>query len=132
MGVTLDVFRTETDAEWFDAGRTIFAAGDVGKEMYVILEGEVELRIGTTVIETLGPGEPFGEMALIDHSPRAATAVARTRCRVATVSEKRFDFMVQQTPHFARQVMRVMAARLRKMDKRLLPDHPIVSGAIAE
>jgi CRP-like cAMP-binding protein len=86
--------------------------------MYVILEGEVELRIGGRVVETLGPGEPFGEMALIDHAPRIATATAKSDCRLVAVPEKRFLFLVQQTPYFALHVMRVMAERLRKMDLR--------------
>jgi CRP/FNR family transcriptional regulator, cyclic AMP receptor protein len=87
--------------------------------MYVVLEGQVEITIGPAVVETLGPGEPFGEMALIDQAPRVATAIAKTPCKLAVLSEKRFLFMVQQTPHFALQIMKVMADRLRKMNARL-------------
>jgi CRP-like cAMP-binding protein len=86
--------------------------------MYVVVAGEVELRIGARIVETLGPGEPFGEMALVDHSPRVATVIAKTDCKLASIPEKRFLFMVQQTPQFALQIMRVMADRLRKMDAR--------------
>jgi len=118
MGVTLDMFRNETEGESFPAGHTIFSAGDPGSVMYVILEGEVELSINGSVVEILGPGEPFGEMALIEHAPRVATVTTRTACRLVVVSEKRFLFMVQQTPHFALQIMRVMAERLRKMNER--------------
>jgi CRP-like cAMP-binding protein len=71
------------------------------------------------VVETLGPGEPFGEMALIDQAPRVASATAKTQCTLAVISEKRFLFMVQTTPHFALQIMKVMADRLRKMNARL-------------
>jgi CRP-like cAMP-binding protein len=60
----------------------------------------------------------FGEMALIDSNPRAATAVASTACKLVPVSQKRFLFMVQQTPHFSLQIMKVIAERLRKMDAR--------------
>lgn len=118
MGVTLEMFRNESDGKSCLAGQTIFSEGDEGHAMYVVLEGEVELRIGGKVVETLGPGEPFGEMALIDHAPRVATATARTACRVLEVPEKRFLFMVQQTPFFALQIMRIMAERLRKMNSR--------------
>jgi CRP-like cAMP-binding protein len=118
MAVTLDLFRNETEGEAFRAGQTIFSAGEPGTAMYVILSGEIELRISDAIVETLGPGEPFGEMALVDHSPRVATAVAKTDCKLVVIPEKRFLFMVQQTPHFSLQIMRVMADRLRRMDAR--------------
>ena len=57
-------------------------------------------------------------MALIDHAPRVATVVARTPCKLVAITEKRFLFMVQQTPYFSLQIMRVMAERLRNMDAR--------------
>jgi len=117
MGITLELFRNETEAISFPAGHTIFSAGERGDAMYVVLEGEVELSINETVVQTLGPGEPFGEMALIDRAPRIATVVAKTACQLVAIPEKRFLFMVQQTPHFALQIMKVMAERLRKMDQ---------------
>jgi CRP-like cAMP-binding protein len=118
MGVTLELFRNEPDAVPFAAGATIFTAGDAGDAMYVVLDGEVDLHIRGGIVDTLGPGEPFGEMALVDRSPRIATAVAKTDCRLAIIPEKRFLFMVQQTPFFSLQIMRVMADRLRRMDAR--------------
>ena len=119
MGVKLDMFATEENPRACRAGETIFNAYDMGSEMYVVLEGEVELTIDSRVVETLGPGEPFGEMALIDQAPRTATAIAKTPCKLAVIPEKRFLFMVQQTPHFALQIMKVMADRLRKMNAQL-------------
>jgi CRP/FNR family transcriptional regulator, cyclic AMP receptor protein len=118
MGVKLDMF-SETNPRVCEAGEAIFQAYDMGAEMYVVLEGQVEIKIDSTVIETLGPGEPFGEMALIDQAPRTATAIAKTPCKLAVISEKRFLFMVAQTPHFALQIMKVMADRLRKMNARV-------------
>ncbi|HEU5100134.1 MAG TPA: Crp/Fnr family transcriptional regulator [Roseiflexaceae bacterium] len=61
-----------------------------------------------------GPGGIVGEMALIDDRPRSATAVAATDCRLVPIDERRFTFLVQQTPMFALAVMRVMAERLRR------------------
>jgi CRP/FNR family transcriptional regulator, cyclic AMP receptor protein len=58
-------------------------------------------------------------MALIDQAPRTATAIAKTPCKLAVISEKRFLFMVQTAPHFALQIMKVMADRLRKMNERV-------------
>jgi CRP/FNR family transcriptional regulator, cyclic AMP receptor protein len=59
-------------------------------------------------------------MALIDNSPRSASAVARTPCRLVAINRKRFIFMVQQTPNFSIHVMKVMAERLRRMDGLLV------------
>ena len=119
MSERLAVFATEENPRICEAGETIFQVYDMGSEMYVVIEGEVELRIGDNIVETLGAGEPFGEMALIDQAPRTATAVAKTACKLAVIPEKRFLFMVAQTPHFALQIMKVMADRLRKMNARV-------------
>jgi CRP-like cAMP-binding protein len=119
MGVKLNLFAVEENPRICDAGEVIFRAFDMGAEMYVVLEGEVELKIGSNVVESLGPGEPFGEMALIDQSPRVATATAKTACKLAVIPEKRFLFMVQTTPQFALQIMKVIADRLRKMNARV-------------
>jgi len=84
--------------------------------MYILKEGEVDILVHDKIVETIGPGEILGEMALIDQNPRSATAVARTNCQLVSIDEKRFTFLVQQTPYFAIEVMRVMARRLRQMD----------------
>jgi CRP/FNR family transcriptional regulator, cyclic AMP receptor protein len=119
MGVKLDMFAAEENPRVCEAGETIFQTFDMGWEMYVVLEGQVEISIDGKALEVLGPGEPFGEMALIDQEPRTATATAKTPVKLAVFPEKRFLFMVQQTPHFALQIMKVMADRLRKMNARL-------------
>ena len=58
----------------------------------------------------------MGEMALIDHGPRSATVTASTDCTLAEIDEKRFLFLVQQTPMFALSVMRLLSQRLRRMN----------------
>jgi CRP-like cAMP-binding protein len=85
--------------------------------MYLIRTGEVVIERGGKVIETLGPGGIFGEMALIDGSPRSATARVTTDCVVAPINEKTFLFLVHETPFFAIAVMRTLAERLRRMNE---------------
>jgi len=68
--------------------------------------GEVEVERDGKIVETLSGGGIFGEMALIDGSPRAATARAKTACEVAPITEKTFLFLVHETPFFAIAVMR--------------------------
>jgi CRP-like cAMP-binding protein len=85
--------------------------------MYAVKEGEVELVVDGSAVETVGPGGIFGEMALIEHDVRSATAIARTTCELVPIDERRFTFLVQQNPYFAMQVFRVMARRLRRMNQ---------------
>jgi CRP/FNR family transcriptional regulator, cyclic AMP receptor protein len=99
----------------FKPGEVIFAEGDdKGDKMYVIRSGEVEIERDGKVVEKLSRGGIFGEMALIDGSPRAATARAATPCEVAPITEKSFLFLVHETPFLAIAVMRTLAERLRR------------------
>jgi CRP/FNR family cyclic AMP-dependent transcriptional regulator len=115
-GLFLNAQRTEE----FPADAVIFSAGDAGEEMYGVVDGTVELRTGDDVLRTLGPDDVFGEMALVDRSPRSATALAKTDCVLAVIDQRRFLFLVQETPMFALQVMSAMASRLR--DKQGVED----------
>lgn len=96
------------------AGSVLFQPGEPGDVLYVVLSGELEIRIGGQVVETIGPGGIVGEMALIDNAPRSAAVNAASDAVVVPVNERRFLFLVQQTPFFALNVMRVMASRLRR------------------
>jgi CRP-like cAMP-binding protein len=116
MDVKLEMFRNEGESVSFEAGQPVFHEGDSGDSMYVILEGEVEISIGGELVETLTAGEPFGEMALVDQSPRLVTAIAKTPTVLAAVPLKRFLYMVEETPYFSVQIMKVMAERLRTLN----------------
>lgn len=117
--ITIDIFRNEQDTLAIPAGQHIFNEGDTGNTMYVVVDGEVELFVKGQLVEKLGPGGVIGEMALLDAVPRSASAIAKSACRLVEINEKRFKFLVQQTPNFALQMMRVIADRLRRMDDRL-------------
>src|SRR5262249_37755593 len=95
----------------------IFREGEPGDIMYAIVEGDVDVLVHGKVIETVGAGGILGEMALIDHHTRSATAVARTDGKLVKGDEKRFQFLVPQTPFFALQVMRILVGRLRHMNE---------------
>lgn len=102
----------------FSRGEVIFAEGDKGDCMYVVRSGEVEIERDGKTIETLSGGGIFGEMALIDGSPRSATARAKTDAELAPINEKSFLFLVHETPFFAIAVMRTLAERLRRSAPR--------------
>jgi CRP/FNR family transcriptional regulator, cyclic AMP receptor protein len=111
-----DLFRKDSDAMQLAPGDFLFREGDKRDVMYVLLEGEMDIRLGEYVVETAVPGALIGEMALIDDSPRAANAVAKTPCRLAKIDKRRFHFLVQQHPQFATHVMKELADRLRHMN----------------
>jgi CRP-like cAMP-binding protein len=86
--------------------------------MYVVKSGSLQILDGNYVYETVSAGGIVGEMALVDRSPRSATARAIEPSTVIPIDERRFLFMVQQTPFFSLRLMRVMTARLRAMNER--------------
>jgi CRP/FNR family cyclic AMP-dependent transcriptional regulator len=114
----LGLFSEGNNAITFEAGRELFKKGDPGHDLYVVKSGEVQIVDGNQTLETVTTGGILGEMALVDGGPRSATARAVTDTAVIPVDERRFLFLVQQTPFFAIRVMRVMSTRLRAMNER--------------
>jgi CRP-like cAMP-binding protein len=114
----LNLFRDKGTTS-IPAGQFVFKTGESGRTMYIIIEGEVEILVGSVEVETAGPGSIVGEMALIDDEPRSASALAKTGCRLVPVDRRQFEYMVQETPHFALAVMKVVADRLRRTDARI-------------
>ena len=103
------------------AGQPLFTEGEEGHLMYVLTTGTAEVVVSNRVIEELRHGSIVGEMGLVSPGPRSATVIAKTNCEFVAVDEKRFQFLVQQTPFFATQVMRVMAERLRALNQLITP-----------
>jgi CRP/FNR family cyclic AMP-dependent transcriptional regulator len=105
----------KSESRSFKAGQPIFTQGDSGDTMYVVVEGSVDLLVNGQLVERLAPG------GVLEAAPRSATAVARTDCKLVPVNQQRFSLLIQHTPDFALEIMRVMAGRLRVMDSRVQP-----------
>lgn len=112
-----NLFRHADRFETFESGTRVFSTGDPGDLMYAVKDGEVELIVDGSVVEVVGSGGIFGEMALIEHDVRSATAIAKTPCELVPIDEAKFAFLVQQNPFFAMHVFRVLARRLRHMNR---------------
>ncbi|MCA6572715.1 MAG: cyclic nucleotide-binding domain-containing protein [Pseudanabaena sp.] len=113
---TINLFNNAKDFIIIPAGEVIFEKGGIADYMYVVIEGEVEILIDGKFLDITSDGGIIGEMALIDSSPRSATAIAKTECKLVPVDQKRFEFLVQQTPNFSINVMKIMVERIRKLD----------------
>ena len=104
----------------FEAGQTIIEQDTTGHEMYLVRKGRVAIVVNDAQVEEVGVGGVFGEMGLIDGSPRSASAVALAPSEVVPVTEKTFLYLIHETPYFALDVMRTLAARVRRMNDKVL------------
>lgn len=106
-------------AETFDAGQKVFLADESGGRMFVVKSGRVQIITYGTVLENVGPGGIFGEMALIDGAPRSAAALASERSEVLSIDRTQFLALVAERPAFALAIMALLANRIRKMNASL-------------
>jgi CRP/FNR family transcriptional regulator, cyclic AMP receptor protein len=113
------LFLNAKDRRDLNPGEVFFSAGDTGDEMFGVVSGLIELRRDDQVLDRVRPGGTFGEMAIIDHAPRALTAVAVERSEIAVITRSMFLFLVTETPMFAIQVMQSLASRIRELDDRI-------------
>jgi CRP/FNR family cyclic AMP-dependent transcriptional regulator len=112
------LFRNAKDVEHHPQGTVVFEEGAPAASMYVVRRGQVAIRLGNLTLETIAEGGFLGEMALVDDRTRSATAVVIEDCELVPIDERRFLFLIRETPFFALAVMRTMARRLRTMNER--------------
>jgi CRP/FNR family transcriptional regulator, cyclic AMP receptor protein len=111
----LSLFQYVKETITFPAGHIIYKEGEANTGLaYVVLEGEVEVTFDGKYLETTTAGGLLGELSLLDNKPHSSTCVAKTDVKLAPIDQQRFLFMIQETPFFAIEVMRVMADRLRR------------------
>ena len=103
----------------YPAGKVIMREGQRGVAVYVVLEGSVAIRIGDSVVEKAGPGGVFGEMSLVDRSPRLATATAETDCALLAMSRHMFLHLVKVSPKFGAALLKAVGERAAFMASRL-------------
>ena len=105
-----------TATQSFAAGEKIFLQDEAASQMYVVRSGRVQIITYGTVLENVGPGGVFGEMAMIDAGPRSAAALASEATEVALIDQELFLKLIQQQPAFALGVMRLLVQRIRRMN----------------
>jgi CRP-like cAMP-binding protein len=103
-----------------DAGQVLAREGQNGGEFFVIVEGTAEATIDGARIADLGPGQFFGEMALLDRGPRVATVIAQSSMLLLVLSGSEFEELIRQSiPSVSRRMLMVLGQRLREADQRI-------------
>lgn len=108
-----------TDEVKVDEGTVLTNEGKPGREFFVIAEGKATATLRRKKLAELGPGSFFGEMALLDHQPRAATITAETPMRLYVVDPLSFASLIDDSPGVARKIMKEIARRLREQEQSL-------------
>jgi CRP/FNR family transcriptional regulator, cyclic AMP receptor protein len=117
-----------TSEESHATGTKLFQYGDSGDKLFIILEGKVRISrevagTGEEALAVLGPGEVFGEMSLLDESPRSADARVHERCRALVITKESFDDLLFLHKDLAYEVLwncvRILSVRLRETNEKL-------------
>ena len=109
---------TEVDVP---AGHELAREETFGDEFYMILDGDVRIHRAGSTIRTLGPGDFLGEIALIDHGRRTASATAETDCRLLVLGHREFHSLLDAQPDIRVHVLEALARRVRQ----LAPEHQV-------
>jgi CRP-like cAMP-binding protein len=110
-----DLVRRGAQLRCFDAGERIFLEHEAGDCLYVVRSGMVDVITFGTVLERIGPGGIFGEMAVIDGGARSAAALAAEPTEVAVIDKEAFQALVRAEPLFALAIMRLLTERIRRL-----------------
>jgi len=102
----------------FDAGTSIVSAGEPAQGFYLIIDGRAEVKQGGRTIRTLGPGDYFGELALIRETPRTATVVAKDSTTCLALARWDFKGIVVANPSIAIRLLETVASRIQEDELR--------------
>jgi CRP/FNR family cyclic AMP-dependent transcriptional regulator len=98
-------------------GSLIVDQGQTGREAFIILTGDVIIKRSGRKIAMLGAGDVVGELSLLDHGPRTASAICATDCTLLVIDQRRFISVLDDVPSIAHKLMGVLASRIREMDR---------------
>ncbi|MFB3737654.1 MAG: Crp/Fnr family transcriptional regulator [Candidatus Velamenicoccus archaeovorus] len=104
----------------FDAGERIVEMGMLGGAFYVILEGQAKVTKGSRTLTRLGPGDFFGDLALLDRGARQATVTATTPIVAVRLFKQAFDRLLVEEPKVATKMLAVLAGRIRRLEQSLI------------
>jgi CRP-like cAMP-binding protein len=100
------------------AGSVIVDQGQTGREAFVVLSGTISVKRNGRKINTAGPGAVVGELSLLDHGPRTATAVCETDCELLVIDQRHFRAVLEDVPTLALKMLSSLAGRIRDLDRQ--------------
>ena len=99
-------------------GKILVEEGKPGHEFFLIINGSASVKRGKKEIVKLGPGQYFGELALLDRGPRSASVVAKDDMEVLVLGQREFAGVIDEVPSLAHKLLTTMARRLREADAK--------------
>lgn len=96
------------------AGKVLMREGDIGREFFVLVAGSVSIERGGTVVRSMGPGDFFGEIALLDEGPRTATATTTAPSKLLVLAHREFHSLMDRYPAIRTCVLEALAKRIRQ------------------
>ena len=100
------------------AGTLIVDQGQTGREAFVVMDGAVAVKRNGRKIATLGAGDVVGELSVLDHGPRTATAVCETDCKLLVIDQRRFLGVIDDVPSISHKLLAALASRIRELDRQ--------------
>ena len=100
------------------AGTLIVDQGQMGREAFVVITGEVTVRRNRRKVVALGPGAVVGELSLLDHGPRTASVICDTDCTLFVLDQRHFQRVIEQHPQIALKLLGTLAGHIRELDRR--------------
>lgn len=115
----LDEIDRLADRVTIEAGRTVIRQGDLGQEFALIIDGEADVMRDDKVVATLGPGDFFGEVALIESVNRTASVVAKTDLTLEVLDRRGFNTLLDELPRLARSILKGVTHRLAEREEEI-------------
>jgi CRP/FNR family cyclic AMP-dependent transcriptional regulator len=100
------------------AGRMLTEQGTIGREFFLIVEGQASVKRNNRKVATLGPGQYFGELALLDRRPRSASVISDTEMELLVLGQRQFNAVLDAVPALSRKLLAATATRLRESDDK--------------
>lgn len=114
----LRTIRRQVEEVEVPAGRVLVEEGTPGREFFFIVDGQASVKRGSRKVASLGPGNYFGELSLLDRKPRSASIVSDTDMTLVVLDQRRFNGLLDEMPTLAHKLLAAMAQRIREADAK--------------
>jgi CRP-like cAMP-binding protein len=114
----LETVAKASDEVTMTEGTLLMDQGQMGREAFIILMGDVAVKRNGRKVATLGPGDVVGEMSLLDKGPRTASVIATSDVTVLVIDSRRFLAVIDDIPSIAHKLLAALAGRIREFDRQ--------------